>query len=286
MAQPKLTEKRVCGHCGNRGPMVIVGEYREIKHDYNEQAGSFNYGEWYEIVKCQNCEEVELRVHSYHHAFSEEECPTVYKTLYPIAHRIPDGLPKKVKEEYERALKARHGDSNGYGVLLGRVLESVFHDKKAKGKMLGQQLEDMAGRNQLPKEALAFADKLNSLRIVGAHFNVGKLTEKEIPIMEKLTKVILEYVYSAPHIIKQAEKIIKTKKNRNSSNVKSPITPVTATKQIYLPIRQYIITEMPSGDFKEISTEMTNWARRFRDFVKSEQLIRHRKYLMPTYSRL
>ncbi|HEY3761956.1 MAG TPA: DUF4145 domain-containing protein [Verrucomicrobiae bacterium] len=275
----KFTNKRTCGHCGNRAPMVIVADYREVKHDYVEGVGGFNYGEWYEVLKCQSCEKVELRVHSYHQALTEEESPTVYKTIYPEAIAIPVGLPKKVKNEYEKALQARHGDSNGYGVLLGRVLEAVFHDKKAKGKMLGQQLQDLAKRNRLPQETLAFAAKLNSFRIVGAHFNKGKLTPKEIPIMEKLTKVILEYVYSAPYIMKQAEKTISKLDNKKLKKRKSKA--VSASK-IIIPIRRIVINSEPDGHFTLISIEMPDWNEKFIALIKKNALIAYEVYQMPT----
>ena len=259
--------------------MVIAGEYREIKHDSIEGLGNFNCGEWYEILTCQNCEKVELRVHSYHHGLSEEEMPTVYKTLYPSSHSIPDGLPKRVRQEYELALKARHGDSNAYGVLLGRVLEAVFHDKKAKGYMLGQQLKDLAERNALPPEIITFAEKLNKLRAFGAHFNAGKLTAKDVPIMEKLAKVILESVYSAPHIIRQAEKAINkvdNKKTKVSRNVN-----IKNTTKVSAPFRRMLVNEVPLGDFEEISIRMPDWESTFLELIEHRKLIKYNVYQMP-----
>jgi Domain of unknown function (DUF4145) len=203
---PEFTEKRTCGHCGVRSPMIIVAKFYEKLSDFIKNVGVFEYGERYELLKCQGCEKIELEAHSYHEGMDEPIFN--FRTLYPEPIIIPKGLPNKVKEEYQNALKARHGNSNGYGVLLGRVLEAVFHDKKAKGKMIGEQLKDLAQRNVLPNETLAFAKQLNKLRVKGAHFSVGKLTPKDIPIMEKLTKVILEYVYVAPFIMKEAEKAV------------------------------------------------------------------------------
>ena len=262
--------------------MVIVGEYREIKYDFiSEQVGSFHYGKWYEILKCQGCDEVELRVHSYHQGFDEIEFPTEYTTLYPAAQTIPEGLPTKVKKEYVQALKARHGDLNGYGVLLGRVLESVFHDKKAKGRMLGDQLQDMANRKQLPAEALAFAHSLNKLRVVGAHFNVGKLTPKEIPIMETLTKVILEYVYSTPFIIKRAEKAINKLDGKKDKSPNKPVLGNVLSTKLPVPICRKIVKTIPLGVFNGISIEMPNWQQTFMDFIRLHLRIKYDVYSMP-----
>lgn len=210
--------KRVCGHCGVNAKMIVKAEYDEQDLDFVD-GRMIECGKLYEIFKCQSCDKIELAVHDYHEGMDNVEMFKTYKTLYPAPVSLPEGLPAKVKKEYQRALKARHGDSNGYGVLLGRVLEAVFHDKKAKGKMLGQQLKYLAEQNLLPKETLAFASKLNELRVVGAHFKKGELTPKDILIMERLIKSILEYVYTAPYIMNAAKKAVKNSSEDDNDSI-------------------------------------------------------------------
>jgi hypothetical protein len=50
---PKFTDKRTCGHCGGHVPMIIVAKFKEDLDDFIENVGVFKYGEWYELLKCQ-----------------------------------------------------------------------------------------------------------------------------------------------------------------------------------------------------------------------------------------
>ena len=59
-----------------------------------------------------------------------------YKTLYPVSSKVPLGLPAKIQKEYEIAVKVRGISANLYGVSMGRVLELVCEDRKAKGDNL------------------------------------------------------------------------------------------------------------------------------------------------------
>jgi hypothetical protein len=170
-------------------------------------------GECYELLKCPKCDEVELQSYSYCDAY--DDAPYFdYKTLYPSPPQIPMGLPKKIQAEYESALIQKRGSPNAYGVLMGRVLELVCDDKNAKGKTLGNKLSNLASRKEFPPDMQTAAWHLNSLRIFGAHATVGNLTAKEVPIVENLTRAILEYLYSAPHLVKEAEKALNKLKGR------------------------------------------------------------------------
>jgi hypothetical protein len=46
---------------------------------------------------------------------------------------------------------------------------------------------------------------LRKLRNIGAHADLGELTGAELPVLDDLTRAILEYVYSAPLLAREAE---------------------------------------------------------------------------------
>ena len=96
-------------------------------------------------------------------------------------------------------------DPNAYAVLIGRVLELVCSDRKAKGNSLNNKLQDLADRQEIPEKLVGVADGLRNFRNVGAHPSLGELTESEIPILDDLSKAILEYVYTAPYLAAKAE---------------------------------------------------------------------------------
>jgi hypothetical protein len=169
-------------------------------------------------LKCPACGKIELRTYYYHEAF-DEQAPD-YKTLYPVSSKLPLGLPATIQQEYEAALKVRSISANAYSVLMGRVLELVCEDRTAKGKDLFQKLTDLAAKGEIPNKLVAVADKLRTFRNVGAHAVLGELTEKEVPILESLSRAILEYVYSAPFLVAQAKEALEKLKRRKKEQPK------------------------------------------------------------------
>ena len=68
-----------------------------------------------------------------------------------------------------------------------------------------ERLKTLSERGEIPDKLVEMAVKLQEMRHVGAHAWVGELTAEEIPILDSLSKAILEYVYSAPHLVEQAD---------------------------------------------------------------------------------
>jgi hypothetical protein len=104
---------------------------------------------------------------------------------------------------------------NAYGVLLGRVLELVCEDRQAKGDSLHKKLQDLSTRGEIPTKLVDVARSLKDLRNVGAHASLGNLTADEVPILEDLTRAILEYVYGAPALAEAAVKRLNTLRRRS-----------------------------------------------------------------------
>jgi hypothetical protein len=129
------------------------------------------------------------------------------------------GLPSQIQEAYELALKVRVIEPNAYAVLLGRILEMICKDRGAVGKDLHEQLNSLATKGEIPIKLVGVAQSLRQLRNLGAHASIGELTSEEIPLLDDLCKAILEYVYIAPYLAKQAEnryKILKSKKSKQA----------------------------------------------------------------------
>lgn len=161
-------------------------------------------GDVYELLLCPSCNNVILRTCFWNDAYMEP--PDVeYTILYPSHRKSPIGLPKSVNKAYEAALKVKSVDANAYGVLLRRLLEIVCEDRNASNGNLYTRLKDLANRGEIPPNLVGVAHGIRNLGNVGAHAGSGDLTDAEIPILEDLTRAVLEYVYSAPFLAKLAE---------------------------------------------------------------------------------
>ncbi len=208
--QGKFTPPIKCGHCGNKAPMEIVASFSKIQEEYDESLKtSFDQGPIWELLLCPACSDVILQRTDYHELFIEELQPEI---LYPMKLKPIIGLPKGVSRSYEAALKVRNIDTNAFAVLLGRVLDKVCLDRKARGKSLSEKLKYLAGQGEIPSRLAEMAHQLRQLRNIGAHADLGDLTENEVPILGALCNAILEYVYTAPALIDQVKKNFETRK--------------------------------------------------------------------------
>ena len=99
--------------------------------------------------------------------------------------------------------------------IIGQPFACTAFDRSANGKSLSEKLNDLASKGEIPQKLVDVASSLRQLRNVGAHATLGELTDKEIPLLDDLCKAILEYVYSAPFLVKKAEEsLLQLKKNK------------------------------------------------------------------------
>ena len=96
----------------------------------------------------------------------------------------------------------------------------VCEDRAAKGHSLNDKLDDLASRQEIPTKLVAVATKLRHFRNIAAHALLGELTTEEIPILDDLTRALLEYVYSAPHLVDQADKRLQALKGKSAKKAK------------------------------------------------------------------
>ena len=176
--------------------------------------GSLGYSA--HLSKCPACSGIILRRY-YWHDFAVDPSEIVYEELYPVANELPLGLPDEISKAYRAALKVRNIDTNAYVILLGRVLELVCVNRDATGNNLDNKLKNLSQKGEIPEKLVDVASGLRKLRNIGAHASLGGLTEAEIPVLDKLTLAILEYVYSAPLLAKEAEGRLKKLKSSSKN---------------------------------------------------------------------
>lgn len=217
MDEQRFSEPIRCGHCGNNTIMKIVGEYSRVKDYDDPQSGFFwEAGRVYHILLCPACGNVTFRKCYWHSLRLDQGDPVEFEVLYPTQYLGPAGLPDRIQRAYDVANKVRNVDVNAYVVLLGRLIELICGDRNAKGATLAEKIKDLSDKGEIPAKLVSIADSLRQLRNIGAHAFLGDLTPKEIPILDNLCKAILEYVYTAPLIVSQAEKRLKALKGEES----------------------------------------------------------------------
>lgn len=215
-AEKQFTGSIRCGHCQNVAPMEIVAIYEEedYTNSYYDPEDIFTriLYDTHQLCKCPACSEITFRTGRWDDCEGYEGVEFTYH--FPEQQKVPEGLPAKIKEDYEVALKVKRISANAYAVLIGRVLESVCEDRGANGKDLYSKLSSLATKGEIPTKLVDVAQRLRDLRNVGAHASLGELTESEVPVLDNLIKALLEYVYSAPHLVKVAEERLNKLKSK------------------------------------------------------------------------
>lgn len=197
-----------CGNCSKTVKQQVVASYTDKVPYEDEEAGIYVEEDYLlRLSRCPSCQYFNLTV--------ETEDGEVI-VLYPTSPKELEGLPGSVAKAYNAARAVQRIDSNAFAVLLGRVLELICLDRGAKGSTLNEQLQDLANRGEIPDRLAKMAHQLRAMRNIGAHATLGELTSAEVPILEDLCRAILEYVYTAPHLIAKVEQRIKKLQKKKS----------------------------------------------------------------------
>ena len=213
MSEQLFSGKETCPHCSNAAPMEIVAKYGRIVTYGEHPIEGFDTSVNYELLKCPACQDILLRKFFWND-LRDDPSNVRYQLLYPVPTTGPVGLPLKVSTTYEEAQKVRNISPNAYAVLLGRVLEEVCSDRRAKGRTLSAKLKDLSDRGEIPEKLVKVASGLRGLRNVGAHSGAGVLTATETPIIDKLCSAILDYVYSASILAEEAPHLLDNLQKR------------------------------------------------------------------------
>jgi hypothetical protein len=204
--EKRFTESIKCGHCQNEGPMEVVSGHSTVREYTDDRSGMrWDAGAVYELNQCPACEGVTLRRYYWHSGYMDGG-DVGHTVLYPMGEKGLRGLPREIESGYRAAQRVRNIDANAYGVLLGRVLDLVCEDRHASGDTLDKRLKSLADNGEIPARLADLAAGLRKLRNIGAHADIGELTEAELPVLDDLIRAILEYVYSSPLLVREAEK--------------------------------------------------------------------------------
>jgi hypothetical protein len=199
-----LTEVLNCGHCGNKVRLIMLS-HQMVKALEAHPIWEFDVEvhSTYTLCKCPVCEKITVRRDDDYSWAGDEKIRTNY--LYPFQPELPKKLPSAVRRAYHEARAVKPQSANAYAVLLGRLLEAVCDDRGAKGEDLYKRLKDLAERGEIPAQLGQLAQRLRELRNVGAHAKQGELTAAHVPILDNMTRALLDYLYAVPSYLETAE---------------------------------------------------------------------------------
>lgn len=190
-----------CPHCGNTSvhTLLLNQPYREKYYGLTDGSLSI-MGATYSVVKCETCSEV--LVYSCTDDAPEDSQDTPYGTLmYPIFPGEMKGVPETVRQIYEETARVQNISPIAFVVLARRLLEEICLDKNAQKRNLADSLKELVFRGELPPVLADASDLIRFIGNAGAHASKIKVTVPQTWAVRDFIKVIIEYLYVAPHKI-------------------------------------------------------------------------------------
>lgn len=201
MANIQLSPKVLCGYCFISNKMEIKGRMCNSKRSTIEPGYTIEYGKVYKLCLCSSCGKENVYAYDWSDFLDDGTSQDNYELIYPSLSHIPIGMPNKLIKAYHAAQKVKGVDVNAFVVLTRRLLEMMCKDKNAEGHNLAAKLKFLSDQNLIPSLLSDIGHKLRNFGNWGAHDDDEIiLTNDEVPIVESLTKALLEYVYSAPYL--------------------------------------------------------------------------------------
>jgi hypothetical protein len=201
-----------CNYCGNISHMITLGQFSDDDEYDDSEWGRYSDGSGttYVGLKCHACSRVNIISYYWHPGMEDSNEDVQIEFLYPLNKDYPKGLPPSILNAYISAEKVKAYDPHLYAVAIGRLLELVCNDKGAKKhNKLEYRLRDLYTKGEIPLQLVDIADGIKDFRNIGAHAGLVELTDADIPLVDNLCTALLEYLYSAPYLARQAEKSLE-----------------------------------------------------------------------------
>ncbi|GIP33620.1 DUF4145 domain-containing protein [Paenibacillus sp. J2TS4] len=204
-----------CLHCGNKTSMKVVASHDLVEHEeiwdhsvnHYQPAYITSFFKQWDMYLCPVCTEITVqRITSFSEETEPNGKPIKYIDLiFPSGSSENKHLPPPVRDAFEAALKVRNLDGAVCIMALRRTLEKMCKHKNAKGKDLFTKLKDLQSENILPPIMEGISYILRKEGNSAAHADDTEFSSETVKLMIEFTEVILDYVYSLPEKIEQAQ---------------------------------------------------------------------------------
>lgn len=192
-----------CYHCGNTGILTYVAQFNvdDIVIDKNEYGqviyeDCLGFLKWY-LYKCPVCENPVL-AKQYEGNCDPPNCINDIKVIYPALVITSKGVPPKIFQAYEAAVKTRGIDNAICLLSLRRALEMVCKDKNAQGDNLEKKIDDLIEKKVLPEMMRDACWIVRQCGNEAAHADDVEFSKREADEAIEYVGSIITYLYSTP----------------------------------------------------------------------------------------
>src|SRR5690554_2258421 len=215
MTEP-LTRVQYCPHCGNQAPQRLIHTQRHMEKTWSVSDGSEDEHPWSTfIVVCETCHQV-LLYDNMGDQLSDKEFDQA-DLIYPKSGNLHHSVPELIRKVYQEAFRIKELAPNAFAVQIRRSLEAVCEDRGAGKGSLQKRLANLVDKGEIPPTLSELSDVLRLLGNLGAH----GINESVLPIqaaaIDDFFRVIVEYVYVAPHKLNEFREKMEQYRSLRSS---------------------------------------------------------------------
>jgi hypothetical protein len=202
-----------CPHCGNETAHEIIFEVDSSEKAFSSMDSDdfIDFDVTYYLTRCKTCFRISLFWDS---EIDEAQGKLSEATIcYPRQNYFGDYIPDTIIKTYKEAKRIKNISPTSFAVMIRRGLEFLCIDKKAKGRTLNKQLEDLGKRGIIPQTLFEMGDTLRFLGNQGAHATNYEIGITEVQAMDDFFIAMIEYVYIAPAKLNRLKEAINLKHN-------------------------------------------------------------------------
>jgi hypothetical protein len=202
-----------CVACTTKTAHKVLGS-ADIRGDDDFHGGSISWEVDHQIIQCLGCKAISFRRASWTSEDFIQVGPDEYEldvdeSLYPSRLEGREGLgdetihlPSNVRGIYRETLLALNSQAPILsGIGMRALLETVCKEKKASGKNLLAQIDNLVTKGVLTPVGASILHKIRALGNAAAH-EVKPHAEKQLSLAMDIVEHLLKDVYILP---KQAE---------------------------------------------------------------------------------
>lgn len=190
---------QTCKHCGNKGLLKIVADYKQHFKEMDGTAVIFTADTLWSLLECPVCEGISL-----YKSYSDDTMLTPYGYESDVSIEYPGNkydfkhVPESILKSYQAAVKTSKVDLNVCLIAIRAVLEKICKERGSKKKNLEAMLKEMVNKNVFPETLDQCSFLIRKLGNSGAHGDDIDMSQSDVLELIDFIETILYYIYELP----------------------------------------------------------------------------------------
>lgn len=190
---------QTCKHCGNKGLLKIVADYKQHFKEMDGTDVIFTADTYWLLLECPVCKGILL-----YKSYTDDTMVTPYGYESDVSMEYPGNkydykhVPESILKSYQAAVKTSKVDLNVCLIAIRAVLEKICKERGSEKKNLEAMLKEMVNKNILPETLDQCSFLIRKLGNSGAHGDDIGMSQSDVLELIDFIETILYYIHELP----------------------------------------------------------------------------------------